>query len=104
MIIYASISTRPAQTVSNGTSERIKIIEPTDRSSTPPTTRLLVLSLYTIALSFSMVCLPSGTGISSTYVLPLTLLMAMRGGKDNGEEGHDTWEMGMFVSVATVLR
>jgi hypothetical protein len=74
------------------------------KTASSPTIRLLVPALFTSALPCLLFSRGSSIERYLIPLLPLGLMMALRGGKESGQSENETWEMGVLLCNTVVLR
>ncbi|ORY32289.1 ALG6, ALG8 glycosyltransferase family-domain-containing protein [Naematelia encephala] len=98
---YTTSLQRSSPTNSNGSGP--SIVEPADEISPPPTIRLLPTALFTSAMAFFLFSFQVHEKSILLPLMPLTIMMAMRGGKEARTDDDELWEMGVLVNNVAVF-
>ena len=72
-------------------------------ASPPPTIRLLPLALFTASIPFFLFSTNGLARSAVSSLLPLTLMMALRGGRNSTGTEEETWQMGVLASHAAIF-
>ena len=60
--------------------------------------------MFTASLSFFLFSFQVHEKSILLPIMPLTVLMAMRGGKEGGDAKNEVWEVGVLVNNVAVFR
>ena len=106
--MYTSLAARPEQidqSKSNGiSSEPIPLVKTPRSPGPPPTVRLLPMAMVTSSLGFFLFSFQVHEKSILLPLMPLTILMAFRGGKELSSTEDELWGVGVLVNNVSAFR
>jgi alpha-1,3-glucosyltransferase len=104
ILLYSSYTLRLDPTSVRDAAGR-KIPREMNPSTLPPTINLLPMALFTSSLSFFLFSFQVHEKSILLPLMPLTVMMAMRGGKESaGAANEEIWEWGVLINNVAVFR
>ena len=91
IVTYTALSLRSSQTSSIATTPS-------------PLIRLLVPALFTVSIPFFLFSSTWNSDYASFCLLPMGLMMALRGGKEEVKSENETWELGVLLNNVATFR
>ncbi|ORX35940.1 glucosyltransferase [Kockovaella imperatae] len=103
ILLYTSFNTEPESRSSSVASRTVPVLETPRQSGPPPSIRLLPMALFSGSLAFFLFSFQVHEKSILLPLMPLTVLMAFRGGKEASASEDETWEVGVLLNNVAVF-